>query len=45
MMGNILSQIGSYVKTDGTVHQMGDVNFSFDRLHTQYVGQTSVLFC
>ena len=34
--GNILTQIGSYTKEDGTVHQMGDVNLVDDQMHTVF---------
>lgn len=33
---NILTQIGSYEKTDGSIHVMGDVNFSFDSLYGSF---------
>lgn len=39
---NVLTQLGSYEKTDGTIHQMGDVNFHFDSLYTEFTNNVEV---
>ena len=39
---NLLTQIGSYEKEDGSIHKMGDVNFSFDSLYRDFSSKISV---
>ncbi|WP_151840059.1 type I secretion C-terminal target domain-containing protein [Acinetobacter soli] len=39
---NILAQVGSYEKTDGTTHTMGDVNFSFDSIYSEFTNKVEV---
>ncbi|WP_151712762.1 calcium-binding protein [Acinetobacter bereziniae] len=39
---NILTQVGSYEKTDGTTHTMGDVNFSFDSIYSEFTNKIEV---
>uniref|UniRef100_UPI00224A4E36 calcium-binding protein n=1 Tax=Acinetobacter bereziniae TaxID=106648 RepID=UPI00224A4E36 len=39
---NILTQVGSYEKTDGTPHTMGDVNFSFDSIYSEFTNKIEV---
>ena len=35
--GNILAQTGTYEKEDGSIAQMGDVNFAFDSVYSEYI--------
>ena len=37
--GNELTQLGSFVREDGTTGEMGDVNFKLDTMHTRFVDQ------
>ena len=39
---NILTQVGSYEKMDGTTHTMGDVNFSFDSIYSEFTNKVEV---
>ena len=39
---NILAQVGSYEKIDGTTHIMGDVNFSFDSIYSEFTNKIEV---
>ena len=35
--GNVLAQTGTYEKADGSIAQMGDVNFAFDSVYSEYI--------
>ena len=39
---NILAQKGSYIKSDGSIGFMGDVNFSFNNIFSQFTQQMEV---
>ena len=38
--GNTLSLKGSYIKTDGTAHSMGDLNFNVDTINSKFKDET-----
>ncbi|WP_298043567.1 calcium-binding protein, partial [uncultured Campylobacter sp.] len=38
--GNTLSLKGSYTKTDGTAHSMGDLNFNVDTINSKFKDET-----
>ncbi|MFY5900444.1 hypothetical protein ACOT9W_18455, partial [Acinetobacter pittii] len=39
---NILVQVSSYEKTDGSTFKMGDVNFSFDSIYSEFTNRIEV---